>query len=686
MTNDLTIIKSRLQKTFCKYSQEEVDEILSFACENGSFADVDYNDNSRANWLPAKHMARCKTLACAYVDDNSLGEYIKRALEYWFCHDFTCPNWFYNDLGIPQYIRIILLSCGDILEERIREKMINRLQTSVAEKWSGMNRLWFAENVIFRGVLTEDVELIKKGRDYVADTIFVSGEGQQGVQVDGSFAQHRMQLYNHGYGKSFILNAATWFDIFCDTSFAFDDSTVKVITDLYLNGTAKMGRFNAMDFSAQGRNIVRCYNPDKSGRTMQGYKKAAEILAGCSKNAETSDKLRKTIDFIDGKRNNPYEECNTAHWVLKFMTHHRDGFYSSVRMASKDVLGGDITYEGECINSENYLGGFGAYGLCMYMRDGKEYEDIFPILDWGCLPGTTTPHVEMHLGAGGYHESEFVGSVSDGIYGISAADMFKTYTYEGETASFGGKQAYFFFDECVLHLGADLYSTSEKEFHTTLDQCLLKDDVYVDGMKLDGANFNENSEKGSHESGYQMLDCRYVYHNHKAYINLDGTPLKLKAGESIGNYKRIFMSPTAPQYEVKGNTFTLVKPHVKGGASYQYAVLPDTDLREAEAFIETTPFDILLNNSMVQAVWYKNALYAVFYKAGSVSFGQHILSVENPCMLIWNKDKQKIYMSTPDKSVDEIAVKINEQDLCIKMPEDRRYRGSSVKSDLKEKN
>ncbi len=204
-----------------------------------------------------------------------------------------------------------------------------------------------------------------------------------------------------------------------------------------------------------------------------------KILAECNSDPEIKDKLLKTVDFYNGKRSNPYSECNTAHWILKYMTHHRDGFYSAVRMSSKDVKGGDSNGvdENDLINGENALDGFGGYGVCVYMRDGMEYDDIFPVLDWGCMPGTTTPDVELPLGLGVLSDTEFVGSVSDGFYGISAADFKKTYTYDGETVSFGGKKAYFFFDECVVHLGADLYSNSAKEFHTTYDQCLLNGDV-----------------------------------------------------------------------------------------------------------------------------------------------------------------------------------------------------------------
>ena len=660
----MDILAARLREAFSKETErEEVERILTLIQEDGSFADIDYSDASRANWLAYKHLVRAKTLSDAYLSGGTVGRYVIRLMDYWFKYDFRCPNWWYNDLGVPMQMRMILLNCGEILDKDIKAKMVERLQAFIDPKYGGTNKLWFAENVIFRGVLTEDRELVKKGRDYLAETIFVTGEGTEGVKPDGSFTQHGMQLYNHGYGSDFLIKACQWFEIFRDTEFAFSERTVKVITDLYLNGTAKMGRFNAMDISARGREIVRCY--DGTGKTMSIYKHAAGILAKCNRDAKIVDKLNKTIDFIEGKRNNPYEECNTSHWLLKYMTHHRDGFYASVRMASEGVLGGDVDKTGKCINGENYLGGFGAYGMCIYMRDGKEYEGIFPALDWSRMPGTTTPSVELPTELGAIHESRFVGGVSDGRYGLAAMDMKKSYTYEGEKVSFGGKKAYFFFDECVVHLGNSLYSSSEKEFHTTLDQCLLHTDVYVDGKRM-----NDTLED-------KVLECDWIYHNGKAYVNLDRQPLKLRTGLRTGNYRRISRTESVPDIEVRKKIFSLVRSHEKNNAGYQYAVFPDVEPENVSRLIQSPPFSIIANDD-IQAVWYKNSLYAVFYRAGTVCRENKRIEVDAPCMLILDTEKQKLYVSAPDKDCETVTVSYQGERYTVKMPKGSQHAGEGV--------
>lgn len=661
----MEILVKRLQEAFWESDIEDVQSILSLMQEDGSFRDIDYSDNLPAGWPSERHLKRARALSYAYLQDQTIGSSVIKVMEYWFRYDFKNPNWWYNDIGVPMQMRLVLLNCKEILSDDIKAKIIDRLQTFVEEKWTGTNKLWLAENVIFRGVLTDDEKLIERGKAYVEETILVADVGKEGVQVDCSFAQHGKQLYNHGYGWDFIIQSTRWFEVFRDTKFAFAASSVKIITDLYLKGNAKMGRFGTMDFSARGREIGRYYEKDTDQKNMHSYKKSATILAKCNKDKGIIGKLHKTIAFIDGTRNNPYEECNTAYWILKYMTHHRDGFYASVRMASKDVLGGDVTSDGRCIQGENYLDGFGAYGLCVYMRDGKEYDKIFPVLDWGCMPGTTTPDVELPVSIGAFHESEFVGNVSDGFYGMAAMDMKKMYTYDGEQASFGGKKAYFFFDECVLHLGTQLYSNTAREFHTTLDQCLLRTPVYVDGRELQNA------------SGYKEVDCRYVYHNHKAYVNLDKQPLKLKAGESKGSYKRISVTGNVPECEIKKETFILVKPHNNEIPEYQYAVLPDTSLEGAEAFIRNLPFTVI-SNSDVQAVCYKGSLYSVFYKTGSVSWENHLIEVDTPCMLILDTNKQKLYVSTSDKCVEKIVVQYQGKQYLVQMPGDSRYTGKSI--------
>ncbi len=622
----MEVIKQRLRDAF--HVDSDVTAILPLLNDDGSFIGVDYADATRADWATIRHLDYVVILSFAYLQDKSLGEYIKRTMGYWFKYDFKNPNWWYNELGAPQKLRIIMLNASDILGDVINAKILSRLNDDIRPIWTGTNRMWFAENVIFKGVLSDDEELIKKGISFMSETIFVSELGKEGIQVDASFAQHGMQLNNNGYGKEFVQNTAKWFKVFNGTKFAFPPEKIKIITDLYLNGTSKMGRYDAMDPSSQGREIVRCYR-DKDGEinysSMLHYLDAAKALIECNTDSSIKDRLQKTIDFYLRKINDPFGDCNTAYPILKFMTHHRDGFYASVRMSSKDVKGGDADGpkpEQGPVNGENWLGGFCGYGVCVYMRNGREYDKIFPVLDWGRLGGTTTPHVELPTGHGVLSDTEFCDCVSNGRYGVSAADFKKTYDYGGETVSFGGKKAYFFFDECVFHLGADLHSNSEAEFITTYDQCNLFGEVLADGKIIE-----PNGE-------YVSLDCDVVCHNQKAYINLDAAPLRLRAGQAHGSYRRIMHSKSAPEGEVKQSTFTLIRPQTTD--SYIYAVMPNANITEAKQFIKRCPVKVIENSGNAQAVVYKNTLYAVFYKPYKFEYDGTTFSTDGPRILIKN--------------------------------------------------
>lgn len=510
MSGDIQILRDRIGELFGEYSQHDVDRFLELYSDDGTFLDIDYSLNFRANWPAFDHITRLNTFAAARKANKELDEIIVGSMEYWFEHDFHNTNWYYEDLDVPWTLGLIALRCEDILPKEIMDKIIARLLTDLEmavkkdKFWTGMNLLFFGRNTALHGILTKEEDIIIKGRNYMSETIFIAKVGEEGIYFDGSFAQHMVQLYNHSYGCMFFNGSVYWLYVFSGTRFDFEPEKLDIVTNLFLKGTIKMGRFDAMDFSPLGRARVMCFadssQAGKYYRTMSVYLKSIELLEKAHTDKEVIKKLSATRDFILGKRENPYEECNAQYWQLKFMTHHRNKFYASVRMADKEVLGGDL-WLGKLIIGQDNLGGFGAYGLCIYMCDGGEYQKIFPVWDWGLLPGTTTPHIELTLEEGAIHDTEFAANISDGMYGFAAADMKKSYTHTGipmpdadgrvlpvpddaipekpSSASFGGKKAYFFMDEGVFHLGCELYTDAQEDFNTTFEQSLLRGDIML---------------------------------------------------------------------------------------------------------------------------------------------------------------------------------------------------------------
>lgn len=69
---------------------------------------------------------------------------------------------------------------------------------------TGQNKVWLAGNVLIRGLLLNDAELIKEARENICSEI-VLGQ-KEGIQPDWSFHQHGPQQQFGNYGLSFLCN------------------------------------------------------------------------------------------------------------------------------------------------------------------------------------------------------------------------------------------------------------------------------------------------------------------------------------------------------------------------------------------------------------------------------------------------------------------------------------------------
>ncbi|MCA1480970.1 hypothetical protein I6F37_39250, partial [Bradyrhizobium sp. NBAIM08] len=140
----------------------------------------------------------------------------------------------------------------------------------------------------------------------------------------------------------------------------------------------------------------------------------------------------------------------------------------------------------ETAAGENRRGFFEGDGMLMLLQDGDEYGDfgeqeIFPAWDWQRLPGTTIQHngviPNYDQFGGGTHSpgsSNIVGSASDGQYGAAMMN----YTRSG--VSLTARKSWFFFDDEIIALGADIDdATATSPVFTTLNQVLLDGNVTV---------------------------------------------------------------------------------------------------------------------------------------------------------------------------------------------------------------
>ena len=147
----------------------------------------------------------------------------------------------------------------NILPPDLKEKIINSLNDDVDDEWTGANRNWLAENIIVRGILAKDDNLIMHAKDLMEKNLYISDLREEGIQFDYAFAQHGPQLYSNGYGKDLIEDCIDWAKSFDGTKFAFQTEKIDILTHLVLDGVRHMCWHGTADFNTIGRDIVRGY-------------------------------------------------------------------------------------------------------------------------------------------------------------------------------------------------------------------------------------------------------------------------------------------------------------------------------------------------------------------------------------------------------------------------------------------
>lgn len=601
MKNDMT---ETVAKRFLELYRNDFDdgakaeEFAKTMSPDGSWGDLDYEGATMPFWKCIRHFARLNYLAFSGKYDDL----VIKGLNFWYLKERKDTNWWWNDIGI----QLDLAVCGILLKDKfdgdLKRKVAETFNDSISDHWTGTNRAWLAQNVIVRGIITGDTSLIDKGKKYLEDNVYISKEGEEGIQPDFAFAQHGPQLYNNGYGRAFIMDTCDWIKVFEGTEFQFSTEKIDIITSLLVDGSGHMGFCEVADFNTVGRDFVRGYN----GRDtrMKGYLSAIKVLKKVSPRKKELEDLEK---FING--GSRVFERTKMFSSLDIMTGMHNGGYASVRFGSDKVLGADVI-DGKIINGEDTLSGFRGCFVSQYMVTGNEYDRIFPLWNWAFLPGVSCPETELPTVRGAVMKSSFAGGTDDGSNGVCGMDLNEDFSEGEETVVFGGKKACFFIRGEIIHLGCGLYSKTT--LNTTLDQCLFDKSFTVDSKTY-------GMEK------YTGLAKRLL-HGGIAYVFDGETDITAFAEHREGEWGRI--TAMHEKIGIAGDVFTAYIPGNK--ENYAYAVLLNADEKRAEDYT----FPAYINTKEVQAVKRGNTVCAVFYRAGSVELEGVRLSVESPCFII----------------------------------------------------
>ena len=256
---------------------------------------------------------------------------------------------------------------------------------------------------------------------------------------------------------------------------------------------------------------------------------------------------------------------------------------------------------------------------------GDEYVDIFPVWEWDKIPGTTVPagEVENDNPWGVPGVAEFVGGVSDGMYGVM--------TYAMNDYNTQANKGWFMFDNEIMCLGAGIGSGTEKVINTSVNQCHLVGDVIM-------VNNGQMSKVGA-GNHVQTPYQGWVWHNKVAYYFPETVSMNLKNGNQSGKWSKV-------NFNQSGDLVTMpifnmwvdhgVKPQ---DGKYAYMIMPGIASPASLAAYDLNTIQILSNTAQLQAVSHQklDMVQAIFYAPGELKCGNASLKANKPCVVMMKK-------------------------------------------------
>lgn len=615
---------------------------------DGSWSDIDYSSKDRAAWPVADHLSRVLVMAKALrsptpssTRQESLAKSIHSALAYWRQHDFKCPNWWHNRIGVPQKMGVIALR----LDDQLRPEEFDYITKTVMPRCAigrstGQNRVWLAGCTLMDGLIQRDAQKVAKA----ASTIFAEAAvvtGKEGIQPDFSFHQHGQQQQFAAYGLSFAADQVKWMTVLRGTPWAMRASHEDVIRRYLVEGQNWTVWRGATDISCCGRGFAPSMQNSTAARLTTVMGKMSDL-----------DQTHSNDYLAFVKRNEPggtNDLIGCRHfWCSDYLVHRRKDFCVTLKMCSKRVTGS------ESLNGQNVSGYHLADGATYIYREGDEYRDVFPVWNWRMIPGVTCAQNDGPMPKFGSYklDSDFVGAVTDGENGCAALD----YGRDGVSA----RKSWFFSGDQVVCLGSGVRATPEVNapLVTTISQCRLRGKVRVSDGKTE-----ITLDTGVHSYD----DLQWVEHDGIRYVLPAGQKVRISNRNETGNWSRVAQTRTMPKEDVSEDVFALCIEHgnqpVNG--SYAYCVSPAAGAGRER-------FDILSNTQKLQAVRFGSKLVgAVFYAPGLLEYASGCFAeADSPCVLLLDiaDGDVRATVADPTHSLKTLGLKIGEKEYRVQLP------------------
>ncbi len=655
-SDDFEIVKERVIAELLKASidDDRVETIMSKMNEDGSFQGINYTDLSRTAGFPLRnhtydlvYLAKAYRIKTSeYYKNRKLKEIIIRGLKYWVDNDFFGDNWHNNQISTPTSLVNLMLIIGEELPQGLVDKaqpIIGRANMNASGARPSGDRIVIAGILAKNLLFTGDEEEFEKIIELIEGEVKFS-TGKRGMQHDYSF-HHRTDRVNnttsYGYGK--YANAfGEWSFYVANTKYAFSVEKINQLVDYYLDGIFKQQVYGIYtDISVKNRSISH-----KSSFEAHGVTEIERLLLSTD---YRRNELEEIIKLRKGEAT-PLSSFSKFFWQTEHFVFQRPNFYTTVRMFSTRNRNMEVPYNGPGKTTHHR-----ADGTNYLMLKGDEYHNIWAVYDWQKISGTTIMqkpelHGPTEIQKDGL--TDFVGAVTDGLYGAVAFD-FKSPHDMTEV-----KKSWFFFDEEYVCLGAGINSRPNLPVATTINQVLMRSDVII---------MQEGNAKKLSEGNRELNNVKWVYQDKIGYIFPDPATVNLSNQVEHGRWSDITDQKNISEEIVSEEVFMLWFDHGNrpNNAVYQYIVVPDVSEEElVETSSNNRNIKIISNTSDVQAVINNKLriIQATFYKAGEIEISEDYIfrmDSQGMAMLKMKGNRiEKLTVSDPSRKLSRILITI----------------------------
>lgn len=671
------IIKKRVTGNLMNSSVDDknIESLVNSIKPDGTWPGINYEDVSNEGFQHTRHLINMVALARAYKVKSSkfyrnkkVKATVEKSLMHWVENDYICKNWWNNEIGTPESLVNLLLIIGDELPKDLVKNtlpIIGRAHVDAPGARPGGDRIKIAAIQAKTTLYTGDQQTFDKvikiieneikyvdwiGREY--GYTFRRHEGGfshnsasgRGIQYGNSF-HHRTDGVNNtlSYGLSYANAFIDWALFTEGTDFSFSENKVEQLVDYFLDGICKTAVYGKYP------------DPGEKNRDVSRRRSLSPLGAGPAENLlkvtnYRNNELQEIADLRNDKITNPTLSHATFFWNTEHFTFQRPKWFTSVRMYSTRTHNMEVGY-----NSEGLLNHHRGDGTNHISRTGDEYFDIFPVFDYQKVPGTTIMQKEelpkpdeiQKLGL-----TDFVGAVTDGMYGAAAFD------FKSPHDPLIARKSWFFFDDEYVCLGTGISCKRQLPVMTTLNQCLLKGDVVV-------SSGNQRTVVPEGEKKFEKVD--WIYHDGIGYVFPSPVTVDLMNQSVSGSWWNISKQTNTMREPVTMDVFKLWLDHGKwpSDAMYEYIVVPATSAEKLAQNTSKNNINVLKNTPELQAVMNKSIgiCQAVFYNGGELAIHENLaLACDHPGIVMLKMDENGIFqisVSDPNRELTRFHLSVS---------------------------